>query len=74
MLDFQVGNHSGYKSLNVSTDTVNESSVNSGLLDPQERISMAIELIYAAEQLLPAGTGGVEHNLSVEREKLEGGD
>ena len=31
---------------------------------------MARELIYAAEQLLPAGFGEVEHNLSVEREKL----
>uniref|UniRef100_A0A6M3LUY3 Uncharacterized protein n=1 Tax=viral metagenome TaxID=1070528 RepID=A0A6M3LUY3_9ZZZZ len=53
--------------------STNNANMDSGLLDEEECIQLAIELIYAAEQLLPAGTGEIQHNLSVEREKL-GGD
>ena len=74
MLNFQIRRRSGYMELTVLTDTVDASYVDSGLLDETECIQLAIELIYAAEQLLPAGTGEIQHNLSVEREKLEGGD
>ena len=66
-IEFNVRRNSTYLELIIITENVNYSS---GLLDESECIDMARELIYAAEQLLPAGFGEVEHNLSIEREKL----
>ena len=64
---FDVRRNSTYMELVITTDNVNASS---GLLDEQESISLAKELIYAAEQLLPAGTGDIERRLCEAREDL----
>ena len=64
---FDVKRNSTYMELIVTTGNVNASS---GLLDEQESIALAKELIYAAEQLLPAGTGEVERRLCEAREDL----
>ena len=66
-IEFNVRRNSTYLELIIIADNINYSS---GLLDESESVYMARELIYAAEQLLPAGFGEVEHNLSIEREKL----
>ena len=65
--DFSVKRNSTYMELIVKTDNVNASS---GLLDEKESIDLAKELIYAAEQLLPAGTGEIERRLCEAREDL----
>ena len=66
-IEFDVKRNSTYLELTIIADNINYSS---GLLDESESVEMARELIYAAEQLLPAGFGKIEHNLSVERKKL----
>jgi len=65
--NFDVKRNSMYMELTVITDNVNASS---GLLDKQESIDLAKELIYAAEQLLPAETGEIEARLCKAREDL----
>jgi hypothetical protein len=69
-MDFQfnVKRNSTYMELIVTTNNVD---ISSGLLDEQESIDLAKELIYAAEQLLPAGTGEIENRLSDAREDLD---
>ena len=65
--DFSVQRNSTYMELIIKTTNVNASS---GLLDEKEAIDLAKELIYAAEQLLPAGTGDIEYRLCEAREDL----
>lgn len=66
-MEFNVKRNSTYLELIVTCENVNAST---GLLDEKESVAVAKELIYAAEQLLPAGTGEIEHQLSLAREKL----
>ena len=65
--DFFVERNATYMELIVRTRSVN---VSSGLLDEKESIDLAKELIYAAEQLLPAETGDIERRLYEAREDL----
>ena len=65
--NFSVKRNSTYMELIITTDNVNASS---GLLDERESVDLAKELVYAAEQLLPAGTGDVERRLCEAREDL----
>lgn len=66
-MEFNVKRNSTYLELVVTCENVNATT---GLLDEKESVTVAKELIYAAEQLLPAGTGAIEHQLSSAREKL----
>lgn len=50
-MEIKVASTSQYKE--VTASTVN-ATIESGLLDAPESVAMAKELIYAAEQLLPA--------------------
>ena len=65
--DFSIRRNSTYMELIITMDNVNASS---GLLDERESVDLAKELVYAAEQLLPAGTGDVEKRLCEAREDL----
>jgi len=67
MYEFKVRRNSTYMELIITADNINATS---GLLDEKESISLAKELIYAAEQLLPAGTGAIERRLCEAREEL----
>lgn len=65
--EFNVKRNSTYMELVITTDNVKASS---GLLDEQESINLAKELIYAAERLLPTGTGEIEFRLCEARNDL----
>ena len=52
MVEFEVKRNSTYMELKIKGDNLDYSS---GLLDEKESVDLARELIYAAEQLLPAG-------------------
>ena len=65
--DFSVKRNTRYLELIVKTDNVTASS---GLLDEKESIDLAKELIYTAEQLLPAGTGDIGKRLCKAMEDL----
>lgn len=67
-LTFEVRRNSTYMELIIFEDNFTRAS--SGLLDEQESIDLAKELIYAAEQLLPARTGEIEQALAEARERL----
>ena len=60
-IEFSVQRHSKYLELVVTAEGYR--SISSGLLDENEAKEYAKELIYAAEKLLPAGTGDVEFRL-----------
>jgi len=66
-MKFNVKRNSTYMELKIETDSV---SMSSGLLDVDECVEMARELISAAEDLLPAGYGEAEQRLSEIREDL----
>ncbi len=67
MMIFKVRRIATYMELIVDIGDVR---VSSGLLDELESINLAKDLIFTAEQLLPAGTGESEFNLSKIREGL----
>jgi hypothetical protein len=66
-MDFEVKRDSPYNELIIRHENIVAST---GLLDKKESIDIARELIYTAEQLLPAGTEDIEDQLRLAREKL----
>jgi len=66
-IEFNVRCTSPYNELTISAGLV---SMSSGLLDRNESVKMAQELIYAAERLLPAEQGEAEAKLCEIREVL----
>ena len=66
-IEFSVQSHSKYLEFVVTAEGYR---ISSGLLDENEAKEYAKELIYAAEKLLPAGTGDVEFRLYKAREDL----
>jgi len=66
-MDFEVKRNSTYMELIITCENVRATT---GLLDEKESIDIAKDLIFAAERLLPAGTGEIEHGLRLAREKL----
>lgn len=64
---FEVKRNSPYKELTIIAGNV---TVSSGLLDEQESIEMAKELISAAEELLPEEMNDIENKLYKIRESL----
>ncbi len=67
-MEFQVTKYIKYKTLYISHCNTR---VDSGLLDNEETIDLAIELILTAEDLLPPGYEETETKLCHAREDLE---
>ena len=67
-MEIKVANISGYRDVIISTG---DATIQSGLLDADESVDMAKELIFAAEQLLPAYMeNDAEEGLAKIRENL----
>ena len=66
MVNIKVGRNMGYKQV---TFSVLHATLRTGLLDKEEATQMAIDLISAAEDVLPIGTDA-EKDLFVIREAL----
>jgi len=64
---FEVNRYPPYVEFIVTTHNVKASS---GTLDEDESIALALQLIYAAEILLPAGAGHIKKRLCDAREDL----
>ena len=69
-MEFDVKRNSIYLELTVKCDNVNAST---GLLSEDEAINVAKELIFAAEQLLPASADKIQYQLASVTEGLERG-
>ena len=67
MFNIDVNRVDPYLEVEVSIDDV---TMESGLLDEEEAVEQAKKLISAAEKLLPAGYGDAEFKLSKIREGL----
>ena len=67
-MEFNVRRNSIYKEMTVVSG---DASITSGLLDVTEQIRLVIELISAAEDLLPVETNDAMYELSTIRTELE---
>ena len=67
-MEFNVRRNSIYKEMTVVSG---DASITSGLLDVPEQIRLVIELISAAEDLLPVETNDAMYELSTIRTELE---
>ena len=70
MTDFSVRRSAGYQDLII---TAGDMTIHTGLLDDAESLQVAIQLISAAEDLLPVRYENRERELIAIREALKGG-
>ena len=68
-IEFNVKSNQKYLELLIDSSNMNYST---GLMDENEAIELAVELIYTAECLLPYKFVEIERALEIAREKLNG--